>query len=115
MTEWKEYNASPGQVDFITQSKVDTAYITGTEQYTMPPCRDRYVVKNVLRGASHYLICNPHPLADMICQQAHTGQPVWVRTRNYEGTAWCYYPPTTTPNWNIPVAEYSFTEFKEEV
>jgi len=28
---------------------------------------------------------------------------------------WLDNPPTTTPDWNIPGAEYSFTEFKEEV
>ena len=58
-----------------------------------------------------YLICNPHPLADMICQQARTGQPVWVRWPESKSCGVI----TTTPDWNIPNAEYSFTEFKEEV
>lgn len=26
-----------------------------------------------------------------------------------------HHPPTTTPDWNIPGAEYSFTPFGEEV
>lgn len=116
MSEWKEYNGSPSQVDSITQSKTDIAYILGNEQYSMPPCRDRRVVKNVLLCASHYLICNPHPLADMICQQARTCQPVWVRKLFECGIEkeWQMFV-TTTPDWNIPNAEYSFTEFKEEV
>ncbi len=68
-----------------------------------------------------YLICDPHPYADMICQWARTGQPVWVRyakvchfgqTSEYEI---CNQIATLTPDWNIPGAEYSFTPFEEEV
>lgn len=68
-----------------------------------------------------YLICEPHPYADMICQWARTGQPVWVRyakvchfgqTSEYEI---CNQIATPTPDWNIPGAEYSFTPFEEEV
>lgn len=61
-----------------------------------------------------YLICSPHPLADMICQWARTGQPVWVRIPvSYERYGYCYitYGATNTPDWNIPGAEYSFTPF----
>ena len=67
-------------------------------------------------GATHYFICNPHPLADMICQQARTGQPVWIKHR----THWdkrinaIQIDCTTTPNWNISGAEYSFTLFEED-
>ena len=79
-------------------------------------------------GSSHYLICKPHPLADMICQQARTGQPVWMLITEHQ-----YWTmplgefkgkthingkvmiKATKPNWDIDKAEYSFTEFKEEV
>ena len=62
---------------------------------------------------SEYLICNPHPLADMICQQARTGQPVWWRAIDGGGTGLCHkhFPPFAHPD----TFEYSFTEFKEEV
>lgn len=68
---------------------------------------------------THYLICNPHPLAEMIIRQSQTGQPVWIREliRNYdfpEGLSNNYVVSvTTTPDWNIPNAEYSFTPFKD--
>jgi len=81
--------------------------------------------------ATEYLICNPHHYADMICQWARTGQPVWVRPKKpYEFKISDYenhpttklmvddkgvYLITTTPDWNIPGAEYSFTPFEEEV
>jgi len=64
-------------------------------------------------GATHYLICNPHPYADMICQWARTGQPVWVKEGKNHARPFIY--ETNTPDWNIPGAEYSFTEFKEEL
>jgi len=55
------------------------------------------------------------PLREMKIQQAVTGQPVWVRTRNYGGTAWCYHPPATTVYWDYGEnAEYSFTEYTSE-
>lgn len=75
-----------------------------------------------------YLICDPHPYADMICQQARTGRPVWVRMKS--STYWIIAMrgfdliyqdhvvsviKSNTPDWNIPGAEYSFTEFEEEV
>lgn len=69
-------------------------------------------------NTTHYLICDPHPLADMICQQARTGQPVWVRQSYYDQAEEHHGAKiftTTIPDWNIPGAEYSFTEFKEEV
>lgn len=60
-----------------------------------------------------YLICEPHPLADMICQQARTGQPVWWRNKNSGGTGLCheYFPPFMHP----VEFEYSFMQFEEEV
>jgi len=65
-----------------------------------------------------YLICNPHPYADMICQWARTGQPVYIRIDEHrldgEWTGYQHYS-TNTPDWNIPGAEYSFTPFGEEV
>lgn len=62
---------------------------------------------------SHYLICNPHPYADMICQWARTGQPVWWRSKTGGGTGLCHenFPPFMHP----VEFEYSFTPFEEEV
>jgi len=74
-----------------------------------------------------YLICTPHPYADMICQWARTGQPVYVRITEdgdknefpelsefIESIKHVETYCTNTPDWNIPGAEYSFTPFKSE-
>ena len=71
-----------------------------------------------------YLICSPHPYADMICQWARTGQPVYVRITEdgdknefpelsdfIESVKHVETYCTNTPNWNIPGAEHSFTQF----
>lgn len=60
-----------------------------------------------------YLICDPHPYADMICQWAHTGQPVWGRSKDSGETGLCHenFPPFMNP----AEFEYSFTPFEEEV
>ena len=62
---------------------------------------------------THYWLIPDDPLREMKIRQAQTGQPVWTR-RKIENE-YFYWLPTTTPDWNIPNAEYSFTEFKEEV
>ena len=64
-------------------------------------------------GSTHYWLIPADPLREMKVRQVMTGQPVWTR-RKIENE-YFYWLPTTTPDWNIPNAEYSFTEFKEEV
>lgn len=125
MTEWKEYTGSGEQIEEMWNAdgyilrfsnKVDNRIRNAKESWSASfhfyeHCREA-------KHVTHYLICNPHPLEDMICQQARTGQEVWVRIPvSYERYGYCYitYGATTTPDWNIPGAEYSFTEFKEEV
>ena len=120
MSKWKEYNGSPEQIAVIFQPKLQVAIKTITNRVFL-------LLNNTMKSdwlydveycktVREYLICNPHPLADMICQQARTGQPVWVRKLFECGIEkeWQMFV-TTTPDWNIPGAEYSFTEFKEEV
>lgn len=66
-----------------------------------------------MAAASKYLICEPHSYADMICQWARTGQPVWWRNKDSGETGLCheYFPPFMHP----VEFEYSFTPFEEEV
>ena len=74
-----------------------------------------------------FLLCQPHPYADLIKIWADTGCPVWVKVtkRNdwvryidgvyYKPRAMVheYLEPTTKPDWNIPGAEYSLTPFED--
>lgn len=132
MSEWKEYTGSDGQIAEIKNNK--NGYIVRN----LNPY-DAFILSSRIRYAFElwgdsmvdfeYLICNPHPLANMICKQARTGQPVWVKmeTSTYwfiamRGFDLIYQDPvvsvikSTTPDWNIPGAAYSFTPFdKEEV
>ena len=112
MSEWKIYEGTDEQIEemrnaengFIIRSR-------GIESKIMHKI-DRL---GLLVHCDGYLICNPHPLADMIERQCRTGQPVWIRKMFYCGIEkeWQTYT-TTTPDWNIPGAEYRFTPFEEE-
>ena len=116
MSEWKDYTGSKEQIAEIKNNK--NGYIVRN----LNPY-DAFILSSRIRYAFElwgdsmvnfeYLICNPHPLADMICQQARTGQPVWWRSIEGGATGLCYkfMPPFAHPD----TFEYSFTEFKEEV
>lgn len=123
MTEWKKYEGTDEQIAEIHNS--ENGFIVrshdGRESY-INHINIHWTSKriiNYLSTATHYLICNPHPLKDMISRQAQTGQPVWIKI-----TIDCEYAGlpikdisvqvTTTPDWNIPGAEYSFTPFEDK-
>lgn len=109
--EWKEYTGSDEQFSEIVESKNDVLleFRHGVQRF-----KSTFFQGDFINGGTitRYLICNPHPLADMICQQAKTGQPVWVDRKDGLPNATFV---TTTPNWNIPNAEYSFTPYDEMV
>lgn len=125
MSEWKEYSGSDAQI-----AEINNAYKNGYILKTGPVNQTLILKSRAEMGwykdqFTHYLICNPHPLVEMICQQARTGQTVWIKVReffnplnNYRFVAaydeYSVYV-TTTPDWNIPGAEYSFEPFEEEV
>jgi len=143
MTEWKEYTGSDEQIKEMLSS--ETGFIVDSQSSVF---RDKAILKYPitennrnwltslldLSGVKKYLICEPHPLADVICKQARTGQPVYIKTNN------CKHPVpskmgdrvlladsndmhigeirtvgvvTTRPDWDIPNAEYSFTPFED--
>lgn len=119
--EWIEYTGSDEQIASMSEGFIFRD--KNGEQCSLIKKGCDFVshehLRNYLSGcaAKEYLICQPHPLADMICQQARTGQPVWVKYT----LEWDRRPDTvetdctTTPDWNIPGAEYRFTPFEEEV
>lgn len=123
--EWIEYTGSDEQIAEIINAKHGwvVRLIDDTEsEIHEGDIRKEYRSDEV----KYYLICNPHPLADMIIRQAQTGQPVWVKSPDWTidvsqcngvltGKSIEGYMTfkTTTPDWNIPNAEYSFTPFEE--
>lgn len=112
MIEWKEYTGSDEQIAEISESKAPVLirYSTGGEIKWSNSTFQPGLATLCFEDITQYLICNPHPLADMICQQARTGQPVWIKHENeHRGYV---YQCTDTPDWNIPNVEYSFTPFE---
>ena len=123
--EWKEYTGSDEQIAELSKAKNGVCLKFEHSQksfvYSLKDISTTDGVPTLSNTVTHYLICNPHPLAEMICQQARTGQPVWVRLHSYEGNDkelvnylnTIYV--TTTPDWNIPNTEYSFSEFEKDI
>lgn len=116
MAEWKEYTGSDEQVEEMCKSK--PGYLLRfNNDCSQPHLNGNPCLLVRHQHITHYLINNPHPLADMICQQARTGLPVWVK----ESVTKCLCKEivdgdiyqTTKPNWNIPGAQYSFTPFED--
>lgn len=109
---WVKYDGSDEQ---IAEIKSNThGYIVRDD---LGMLSNRVRVSFDLEGISilpfEYLICSPHPHADMICQWARTGQPVWWRSKDSGETGLCheYFPPFMHP----VEFEYSFTQFEGEV
>ena len=151
MSEWKEFTGSPEQIEEIQNSKhgfvarntssvssimsikLNQLFISGQKNPYLPELFGNKVSEFLnYSNTTHYLICDPHPLEDMICQQARTGQDVFV---HIAGTIYANYIAhraaqdmdyfhsyynkkleattyiTKKPNWHIPGAQYSFTRF----
>lgn len=118
MAEWIKYTGSDEQIEELTNAT--HGFIVDSERSIFhKPLPGNYIGLGAeyLRGhfslyhVTAYLLCQPHPRADMICQWAKTGQPVWIRFVAMDINKMIEYE-TCTPDWNIPGAQYSFDEFK---
>lgn len=117
MNDWKKYTGSDDQIDEMCNA-VD-GYILRLSDGTMTelsiggPYRDD--ATDTYRGLTitHYLICNPHPRAEMICQQARTGHPVLIKWRwMMEYCEKRKIPPAQTWAWEEAAKAYE-TEFPQ--
>ena len=116
MSEWKEYTGSDDQIAELSKyqgkllrHKHFEGFIESDIEYECCPSLRRI-------GLIEYWIIPDDPLRGMKIRQAMTGQPVWARYEKYnDKTGGVTYPSRRmiTPDWNIPNAEYSFTEFKD--
>ena len=126
MSEWIEYTGSDEQIAEIEAAFQQNGFIVAKENGGISeiiqgsqPLSKGFVSHNfnTVWSVKKYLVCHPHPRADMICKQARTGQPVWVRgdgAKDVLGNPiYQYVMHGHEINWNL-TAEYSFTEFKEE-
>ena len=110
MSEWTEYTGSDEQI----------AEFKNTENgYVLRKSDDKEVVflsieyRPNLDNVTHYWIIPDDPLREMKIRQANTGQPVWIRHKGNVDKFLYHHEVTTTPNWYIPNAEYSFTPFED--
>jgi len=113
-------------VSSIMSIKLNQLFISGQKNPYLPELFGNKVSEFLnYNNTTHYLICDPHPLEDMICQQARTGQEVYIKVTKqcldkdrYQFVEVCIGHSiyvTTTPDWCIPGADYSFTPFEEEL
>ncbi len=85
ITEWKEYSGSDEQIAELGAACTNDGFIIRDAngicasvikgENALPDAFLNYIPE-MSCSTTHYLICEPHPFADMICQQARTGQPV---------------------------------------
>lgn len=113
-TNWTKYTGSDEQIAEIENNNVVFRYIGGRESIRAERKFDSYDRKYI----SHYWIIPDDPLREMKIRQAQTGQPVWVRYSKQSEYAALPITEvltysTTTPDWNIPNAEYSFTPWED--
>ena len=111
MSKWKKYTSSDEQIAEMDNADSFIIKANGVESHVMHHIDER----GLLVECDDYLICNKHKYAKLIRRWAVTGQPVWIRKMFYcgiekEGQTYT----TTTPDWNIPGAEYSFGPFEQE-
>lgn len=134
--EWIEYTGSDEQIEEMWNAEHGYAVISNGVIKTKKAnqvwqSKDAFFVhaKSAVNRVTSYLICQPHPYADLIKIWADTGCPVWVRpTKPYEFKISDYenhpttslmvdgkgvYLITTKPDWNIPGAEYRLTPFED--
>lgn len=122
MSEWKLYYGSDEQIAELENAANGWVlkYSIGGQtdvMYGNPIRQIEFSEHTIQPPFTHYLICNPHPLRDMIKRWSDTGQEVWVRydVHRIDGEFICHQNyVTTTPDWNIPNAEYSFSPFEEK-
>lgn len=113
MTEWKEYTGADEQIAEMMNAKHGVILRNHEGEESLCIFTDNKELEDHLDPRSkyppmEYLICNPHPLADMIIRQAQTGQPVYTRNK-LSGQV----DVTTEPDWNFNGLEYSFTPFED--
>ena len=123
MANWIEYTGSAAQIEALALAKTMVRVRYANRQEVNWSCtlfRSESNARDILRDAVAYLICEPHPHADIIKIWADTGCEVYVREHHnnyYEGilesTDCFYHSPTNKPNWNIPNAEYRLTPFED--
>lgn len=130
MSEWKEYTGSDEQIRemLFAANKHGVMIIHHNGELCCEPFMDageleQHLDKRTKYPIKMFLLCHPHPCADLIKIWADTGCQVWIKANNFRdllhivGTLKDIQDgnvlKTTKPDWNIPGAEYSLTPFED--
>ena len=109
MAKWIEYTGSDEQIEEINNARYGIL-AKNNFNYIWPDIYEHFDFAPI--GATEYLICQPHPYADLIKIWADTGCEVWVKEGKSHRQPFIYV--TDKPDWNIPGAEYRLTQFRDE-
>lgn len=113
MSEWIEYKASDNQKTDLINSGNGYLLKINNKMSSRHFMHDDFESFNQ-SAITHYFICTPpHPLADMICQWASTGQTVYVKYFAKNKNRTIVYE-TCAPDWNTPNAHFSFVPFEDK-
>lgn len=123
--EWVAYTGSDEQIAEMLKAKhgIVFKYESGREVLNFDFNGSTRFISPL---PTHYWIIPDDPLREMKIRQAMTGQPVWIKTDDCgidvdqcrgklmgRSTETHMVFVTSSPDWNIPNAEYSFTAFEE--
>lgn len=106
--EWIKYDGSDGQNREILGSKMDVLcrYANGVHRLKSTMFTGDWRHKTL----TNYLICQPHPYADLIKIWADTGCPVYAKHRE-TGQKCVLQGPRI--DWNYEEWEFSLTSFED--
>jgi hypothetical protein len=110
VAQWKEYIGSHEQLTEIDSAKFGFIYRRKDGSQSLKYVGSAIIDYIPAGDITHYLICEPHQLKELIQRQAETGQPVWCRYTNRMTDERVVYV-TTKPDWNHHDYEYSFIPF----
>ena len=108
MSEWIEYTGSDEQNRDILGSKADVLFMYSNGVHRLRSSMFTGDWKH--RTLTHYLICQPHPYADLIKIWADTGCPVYAKHKATGQTDEVCGPRV---DWNHEEWEFSLTPFED--
>lgn len=116
-TTWQVYDGSDEQIAEIRNAGNGyVARLTSGKEILIKPGETYHISNPSVEKVTHYWLIPADPLREMKVRQAMTGQPVCVRQSYYDPVEEHHGAKvftTTTPDWNIPNANYSFSPFQE--
>lgn len=120
MTKWIEYTGSDEQIEELKIAFIGDGFIVKKANGRISgriqggiPLAEGFIEYNFQESwcVEEYLICQPHPYADIIKIWADTGCEVYWKNKTGGGSGVCheYFPPFAHPN----DFEYRLTPFED--